>query len=167
MRKISLSKALKLWQMTTYHDSEHLTEKAFQRFMAGNRTNDVLMHLALCNMCRKKLYVLQDQALKGSEAADYALPLAASVGVPEEATWTTLDKKYRIKFYKVASQEANQALLIVSVLPPFNFAGKNIVVRDANRRVLLSGKIDDDGELGGLVGDAASLDLKKISLNEE
>lgn len=166
-KSMSLKKALKLWQVTTPLAEAHLSESVLDGLLEGKSDDAAFAHLSLCNWCSQRLWKMQDAALTHGQADDYVIPLAAQVGIPQEATWVTADEKYRIEFRRIVSDKAQRAVLVVRVQPPYNFTGKTIVVRDANQRTLLRGQIGEDGKTAGIVEDIESLVLKKLTISED
>lgn len=167
MKSIALKKALKLWQMNKPLEGDHLSEKDLRGLMEGRSNDAVFAHLSLCNWCRQKLWKLQDSSDVQCDAEDYVVTLAANDGIPQEAVWTTADEKYRIEFRRIVSDQTQRAALIVRVQPPFNFSGKTITVRDANHRMILRGKISEEGKIAAIVDDIDNLVLKKLTITED
>jgi hypothetical protein len=167
MTSIVLKEAVELWQMTTPLEGQHLSESVLDELIEGKSNDAVFDHLALCNWCRQRVWALQESSAMPSEADDYVLPLAANVGIPHEATWITADEKYKIEFRRMVADETQRAVLIVRVQPPFDFAGKTIVIRDANQRTLLRGRISEDGKVAAIVDEIDHLVLKKLTITED
>lgn len=167
MKSIPLKKALKLWQMTTPLQEDHLSESVLEGLLEGKSNDAAFTHLSLCNFCSQRLWKMQDAALTHGQADDYVVPLAAHVGIPQEATWVTADEKYKIEFRRIVSDKAQRAVLVVRVQPPYDFTGKTIVVRDANQKMLLRGRIGEDGKAAGIVEDIESLVLRKLTIAED
>jgi hypothetical protein len=167
MKSIALKEAVNLWQMSTPLEDQHVSESMLEELLQGKSKDSVFDHLALCNYCRQRVWALQASSAIPSEADDYVLPLAANVGIPHEATWVTADEKYRIEFRRMVADETQRAVLIVRVQPPFDFTGKTIVVRDANQRTLLRGRISEDGKVAAIVDEIDRLVLKKLTITED
>ncbi|MBF0528108.1 MAG: hypothetical protein HQK55_02310 [Deltaproteobacteria bacterium] len=167
MKDMTLKKALKLWEMNTPIVNEHLTATDLKCVREGKGRDDFFAHLAVCNRCRQMLWDLQDLSIVQHEADDYVIPLAAADGIPQEATWITADEKYRIEIRRILADTTQRAALIVRAQRPFNFVGKTITVRDASQRIILQGRISEEGKVAAIVDDIGSLVLKKITITED
>ena len=169
MKNIALKETLKLWQMKTLLKDEHLPESALGGLLKGQTSDAVFEHLSRCNGCRQRLWKIQQAAVVVTHKAadDYVYPLAANVGIPQEAVWITADEKYKVEFRRILSDTAKRAVLVLKVQPPFNFSGRTIVVRDANNKMLLRGQISSDGKVATIVEDIDSLNLKRCIITEE
>jgi hypothetical protein len=169
MNNIALKDTLKLWQMKTPLEGDHLSDSTLDGLLKGQSSDAVFEHLSRCNGCRQKLWKRQQAAdvVSHKAADDYVYPLAANVGIPQEAVWITADEKYRIEFRRIISDTANRAVLVLKVQPPFDFSGRMIVVRDANDKLLLRGQISRDGRVATIVEDIDSLNLKRCIITEE
>ncbi len=166
MKSMTLQKALKLWQMKTPLEDAHLEDSVLEALMEGEGDPDVFTHLSLCNVCRRELWTLLESRASDNQVDDYVLPLAASVGIPQEASWITVDEKFKIEFRRMVSDEAQRAVLIVRVEPPYDFTGRKITVRDASDRILLSGLVDREGKIAAIIYDVENLVLKELSITE-
>ena len=172
MKRMPLKEALELWQMKTPLDGEHLEDSALRGMIRGHSDDSIFSHLATCNFCRQRLWRLQaatplsEKYAEAADMEDFVLPLAASEGLPQQAVWMTADEKYKIEFRRILSDKAQRAVLIVRVQPPFNFAGRTIVVRDAGGGMLLHGQVGRDGKVVAILEDIDSLVLKKITVSE-
>lgn len=170
MKNIALKDALKMWQMKATLTDEHLPERHIDALLLEGLGSDAIFdHLSRCNGCRQRLWDRQQtaSALSRKAADDYVLPLAANVGIPQEAIWITADEKYKIEFRRILSDMPTRAVIMIKVLPPFNFTGKTIFVRDANRKIMLHGQIGSDGKVAAIVDDIDSLDFKRCVITEE
>lgn len=166
MNKITLKESLTLWQMKTpLKKNEHLSMAVLKGVLREGSHDSAFEHLSLCPWCRQRLWRIQESMDASNEAEDYVLPLAADAGLPQEATWITEDQKYKIEFRRILSDKAQRAVLIVRVQPPFNLAGKAIVVKDGNDRQLLCGQIGKDGEIAAIIENLDNLSLKKINIS--
>ncbi|MCP4350139.1 MAG: hypothetical protein GY795_32080 [Desulfobacterales bacterium] len=167
MKKIALSDAFRLWELATpTGENEHLKETDFISILEGRENNVIYNHLALCKICRQRLWEFQKTSGSLQTADDYVLPLAASSGNPAETSWITSDKKYQIELLKILSKGIEGSVLQVRVLQPFDFEGKSIAVMDENGRELLRGKIGADGELATIIEDVGNVNLNRIEIKE-
>jgi hypothetical protein len=168
MKNIAFKETLKLWQMKTLLKDDHLPESTLKGLLKGQTSDAIFEHLSLCNGCRQKLWQIQQEDDDTYRYADdYVYPLAASVGIPQEAVWITADGKYKIEFRRILDDKAKRAVLILKVQPPFDFSGRTISVQDANHRTLLRGQIGSDGKIASIVEDIDSLDMKQFIISEE
>jgi nitrogen regulatory protein PII-like uncharacterized protein len=166
MKSMALRKTLKLWQMRAPLEGDHLTDAMLEGIMRREASQEAFAHLSSCNLCRQRLWKLKELGNSVNQYDDYVLPLAANIGIPHEAVWISADEKYKIEFRRMVSDRAQRAVLIVRVLPPNDFTGRTIMVRDANDRTLLRGQVNKEGKVAAIIEDVENLVLKKLTITE-
>jgi len=174
--KITLKQALQIWKQeiekrpatTVFHPHKEWIEK----FSRGEDVPDKekwIQHLANCHKCRGKWYTLTKKNNFLSQYTDIALPKVAFSQKNLFDTITQIDSSsglYNLTLRNNLEQPDSCLITLNVLLDKQELENQQLIVRDKNRKVLLSGQVIQ-GELSGWLHQLDDVDISAITIMPE